>query len=106
MHRLFPEKLVTIITTDVLEQRLVASVRKRGASGYTIVRARGAGSSGEQSGMLSVDTNIKLHVIVPPAKLPGLLDDLDALMRKRHHLTVYVSDVSVLGPEKYEAPLG
>jgi hypothetical protein len=34
------------------------------------------------------------------------LDNLDALMRKGHHLTMYVSDVSVLGPEKYEAPLG
>jgi hypothetical protein len=106
MHRLFPEKLVTIITTDVLEDRLVASVRKRGASGYTIVRARGAGSSGEQSGMLSIDTNMKLHVIVPPSRLSGLLDDLDGLMRKGHPLTVYVSDVSVLGPEKFEAPLG
>jgi len=106
MHRLFPEKLVNIITTDVLEDRLVAMVRNRGASGYTIVRARGAGSSGEQSGMLSIDTNIKLHVIIPVARLSDLLDDLDALMRKGYHLTVYVSDVSVLGPEKYEAPLG
>ena len=106
MHRLFPEKLVNIITTDVLEDRLVALLRSRGASGYTIVRARGAGSSGEQSGMLSIDTNIKLHVIIPEARLSGLLDDLDALMRKGYHLTVYVSDVAVLGPEKYEAPLG
>ena len=105
MHRLFPEKLVTIITTDVLEERLVTSVRKRGASGYTILRASGAGSSGEQSGMLSVDTNMKLHVVLPPARMTGLLDDLEALMRKGHPLTVYVSDVSVLGPEKYDAPL-
>jgi hypothetical protein len=34
------------------------------------------------------------------------LDDLEALIRKGYHLTVYVSDVSVLSPEKYEAPLG
>jgi hypothetical protein len=106
MHRLFPEKLVNIVTTDVLEDRLVTIVRNRGASGYTIVRARGAGSSGEQSGMLAIDTNIKLHVIVPAARLSGLLDDLEALIRKGYHLTVYVSDVSVLSPEKYEAPLG
>ena len=84
----------------------MALLRSRGASGYTIVRARGAGSSGEQSGMLSIDTNIKLHVIIPVERLSGLLDDLDALMRKGYHLTVYVSDVAVLGPEKYEAPLG
>jgi hypothetical protein len=105
MHRLFPEKLVTIITNDVLEDRLVACVRNRGASGYTILRARGAGSGGEQSGMLAIDTNIKFHVILPPERLSGLLDDLERLMLKGHHLTVFVSDVSVLGPEKFEAPL-
>ncbi|MCG6969315.1 MAG: transcriptional regulator [Gammaproteobacteria bacterium] len=105
MHRLFPEKLVTIITSDVLEDRLVASVRNRGASGYTILRARGAGSSGVQSGMLDIDTNIKLHVIVPPQRLSGLLDDLERLMHKGYHMTVYVSDVSVLGPEKYETSM-
>lgn len=105
MHRLFPEKLVTIITSDVLEDRLVASVRNRGASGYSMQRVRGAGSSGEQSAILDVDANIKLHVILPQERLPGLLDDLEHLMRRGYHLTVYVSDVSVLGPEKYEAPL-
>lgn len=106
MHRLFPEKLVTIITTDVLEERLIAGARTNGASGYTIVRARGAGSSGEQSGMLSVDTNIKFHVIFPEERLSGFLDNLERLMKKGHHLTVYVSDVSVLGPEKFAEPLG
>jgi nitrogen regulatory protein PII len=105
MHRLFPEKLVTIITTDVLEDRLVASVRACGASGYTIVRARGAGSSGEQSGMLNFDTNIKFHVIVPSERLACLLDAIERLLRKGHHLTVYVSDVSVMRPEKFQSPL-
>ena len=105
MHRLFPEKLVTIITSDVLEDRLIASVRNCGASGYTILRARGAGSSGEQSGMLDIDTNIKLHVIVPPQRVSGLLDDLERLMRKGYHMTVFVSDVSVLGPEKFESSM-
>lgn len=105
MHRLFPEKLVTIITTDVLEDRLVSAIRKSGASGYTILRAQGAGSGGEQRGMLWIDTNIKLHVILPPQRLSGLLDALELLEQKGYHLTVYVSDVSVLGPEKYDTAL-
>jgi len=105
MHRLFPEKLVTVITSDVLEDRLVAAVRKRGASGYTLLRARGAGSEGLQSGMLWVDTNLLLKVIVPAERLAGLLDDLDALIARGHHLTVFVSDVTVLGHEKFERPL-
>ena len=105
MHQLYPEKIVTVITSDVLEEKLVAYVRKTGASGYTIVRARGAGSSGEQSGMLTIDTNIKMHVILPEEKLDKLLDDFERLLRKGHHLTVYVSDVSVMRPEKYRSPM-
>ena len=106
MHRLYPEKLVTVITSEVLEDHLVAAVRKRGASGYTLLRARGAGSEGLQSGMLWIDTNLLLKVILPPERLSGLLDDLDALIAKGHHLTVFVSDVAVLGHEKFERPLG
>ncbi|UCE88593.1 MAG: transcriptional regulator [Pseudomonadota bacterium] len=105
MHRLFPQKLLTIITLDVLEQRLIEMVRRRGASGYTVVKAYGAGSSGEVSGELDVDTNIKFHVVVPQGRMPGMLDDVEEMVREGHHLTVYVSDVAVLGPEKFETPL-
>jgi hypothetical protein len=105
MHRLVPEKLVTVIASDVLEDRLVAAVRNRGASGYTLVRARGAGSDGLQSGNLDADTNLMLKLILPPELVSGLLDDFEALIRKGYHLTVFVSDVSVLGHEKFERPL-
>ena len=105
MHRLFPQKLLTIITTDTLEIRLVNIVRNRGASGYTIVRAHGAGSSGEVSGELDVDTSIKFHVIVPQGRMSAMLDDVEALINEGKHLTVFVSDVAVLGPEKFEQPL-
>lgn len=105
MHRLFPQKLLTIITLETLEERLVEVVRKRGTSGYTIVKATGAGSSGEISGELDVDTNIKFHVIVPQGRMSGMLDDIEELLREGHHLTVFVSDVAVLGPEKFEEPM-
>jgi hypothetical protein len=105
MHRLFPQKLLTIITLEALEERLVDTVRKRGASGYTIVKARGAGSSGEVSGELDVVTSIKFHVIVPQGRMSGMLDDVEELLREGHHLTVFVSDVAVLGPEKFETPM-
>jgi hypothetical protein len=73
MHRLVPEKLVTVIASDVLEDRLTATVRNRGASGYTLVRARGAGSDGLQSGNLDADTNLMLTLILPPDRCPGCL---------------------------------
>jgi hypothetical protein len=105
MHRLFPQKLLTIVTLELLEDRLVEIVRKRGASGYTIVKATGAGSSGEFSGELDIETSIKFHVIVPMGRMSGMLDDVEELLREGHHLTVFVSDVAVLGPEKFEKPM-
>jgi hypothetical protein len=89
----------------VLENRLVAIMKKRGVSGYTLIRARGAGAAGLQTGMLDVDTNLQLKVILPPARLSPLLDDLSALLAQGHHLIVFVSDVSVLRAEKFEQPM-
>jgi hypothetical protein len=105
MHNLTPEKLITIITTDVLEDQLIAKAKKCGVSGYTIQRARGGGSSGIQSGMLDIDTNITFSVVVPVERLDNLLDGLQELINRRYHLTVYVSDVSVLRPDKFTMPL-
>lgn len=105
MNRLHNRKLVTIVTIDGLESRLVDCVRRNQASGYTIVRARGAGSSGEVSGLLDIDTNIKFHVIMAEEKIPGLLTDIEQLMNKGYHLTLYVSDVTVMFPEKFDLPL-
>ena len=69
------------------------------------MKATGAGSSGEVSGELDVDTSIKFHVIVPQGRMSDMLDDVEELIHEGHHLTVFVSDVAVLAPEKFEAPL-
>jgi nitrogen regulatory protein PII len=79
--------------------------RKRGTSGYTIVPARGAGSRGEQTG-LDFDANILVKVILPADHLDALLDDIKRLMAKGHHLTVFVSDVAVITPDKFTRPFG
>lgn len=44
MYSLFAQKLLAIITTDALQERLANVECKHGASGYTIVRADGGGS--------------------------------------------------------------
>ncbi|WP_299436423.1 hypothetical protein [uncultured Rhodospira sp.] len=103
MVDLYPEKLISIITTSALEERLVRIFRERGTSGYTIVPARGAGSRGEQSG-LDFDANILVKVILPADRLDPVLDDLKRLLGRGHHLTVFVSDVAVITPEKFTRP--
>jgi hypothetical protein len=103
MADLYPEKLITIITTSMLEKRLVGIFRERGTSGYTIVPARGAGARGEQTGM-DFDANILVKVVLPTDRMAPVLDDLQRLIGQGHHLTIYIGDVEVIRPEKFTKP--
>jgi len=38
-------------------------------------------------------------VIVPAGRMSGMLDDLEDLLRAGEHITAFVADVAVLGPE-------
>jgi len=106
MVMLYPEKLLTIITIDSIEESLLCSFRTYGVSGYTILRARGAGSSGVQDDISGFDsTNIMVKVVIPPERLEKLLESLNRKIQKGYHLTVFVSDVEVMRPEKFNKPL-
>jgi len=105
MVNLFPEKLLTIITIDLMEEKLVQSFKKYGVSGYTILRARGEGSSGQPSDMSGFDANILVKVILPEERLDGLLGSLERKIRKGYHMTVFIADVQVMTPEKFDKTL-
>lgn len=96
MRRLEQKKLLTIITARELEKMIIEAVRRRGVGGYTVVQASGAGASGIQSGMLDVDSNILIYIILSEARLVSVLDDLDGMMRRGHRLKAIVSDISIL----------
>lgn len=101
MITLYPEKLLTIITNDSMEARLVEMFKKYGVSGYTMLRVGGEGSSGLQSDMTGFDANILAKVIVTPEQLGVLLESIERKLRKGYHLTVYVTDVQVITPGKF-----
>lgn len=90
------KKLLTIVTARELEKMIVEVARRRGVGGYTIVPASGAGASGIQSGMLDVDSNILIYIILSEARLLTLLEDLDDMMRRGHRLKAIVSDIAIL----------
>ena len=46
--------------------------------------------------MLDIDSNVLLYVILSEERVSTLLDDLERLMHKGHHLKVFVSDVGLL----------
>ncbi len=105
MIALYPQKLLNIITIDSMEDRLVESFHKYGASGYTILRARGEGASGLQADISGFDANIMVKVIVPEERLSAILESLERKILKGYHLTVFITDVQVMTPEKFAKPL-
>jgi len=105
MANLYPHKLVNIITMDVLQDKLREMFRRHGVSGYTIIRVRGEGASGESAGTMDFEASIMIKVIVPEEKLQRLLDGLQRQIDKGYRLTIFVSDVDVMSPEKFANPL-
>jgi len=96
MRRLEQKKLLTIITARELEKMIIEAARRRGVGGYTVVQASGAGASGIQSGMLDIDSNILIYIILSEQRLITLLDDLEGMMARGHRLKAIVSDISIL----------
>lgn len=103
MVALYPEKMVTIITNDTMEQPLVEAFRRYGVSGYTVLQARGEGASGVSADMTGFDANILVKVVLPESSLQRLLEKLQRMIAKGYHLTVFVSDVQVINPDKFAA---
>lgn len=96
MRRLEQKKLLTIITARELEKMIIEVARERGVGGYTVVQASGAGASGIQSGMLDVDSNILIYIILSEQRLITLLDDLEGMMVRGYRLKAIVSDIAIL----------
>lgn len=96
MRRLEQKKLLTIITARELEKMIIDTARRHGVGGYTVVQASGAGASGIQSGMLDIDSNILIYIILSEQPLIKLLDELENMMRRGHRLKAIVSDISIL----------
>ncbi len=98
-----PMKLINIVANAALEERLSDIAEAQAASGYTVLDARGAGSAGLQTGALEGGSNILFILIVPAAKLDEVLADIERLMKRGHHLAVFITDTQVLRREKFSS---
>lgn len=88
--------LITIICEAVLQDRLENLLKKLGASGYTIIQARGAGGHGRRMGDIAgYNTNIEVKTIVAPELSEQLVDDLKAF-RQDHALIAFRQNVDGL----------
>lgn len=95
------KKLVTIITEAALEDNLRNELPGLGATGYTIVNARGRGSRGVRDAGWSTSGNIRVEVVCDPEIAVRIAAHLRDRYYENFAMITYMSDVEVLRAEKF-----
>lgn len=94
-------KLLTVVTESVLEQMLCDELIELGASGYTVVNARGRGSRMIREAGWSSDSNIRIEVICEENTADRIIKHLRERYYEHYAMILYISDIAVLRPEKF-----
>ncbi len=100
--RMHPIQLVTIIAEPSLEGRLTAELRALGATGYTVLEGRGAGTRGGSRGIDLPGANVRIETLVPPAVAERIVEHLAQHYFADYSLAAYVTDVAVVRTAKYD----
>lgn len=93
--------LLTIITEAALESVLIKDLERLGVRGYTITDARGKGSRGMRDAAWGESSNIRVEVVCDAAVVEAIAAHLQARYYDDYGMILFVSDVSVLRPEKF-----
>lgn len=93
-------QLLTIIAEAVLEERLVADVKRLGARGYSLGHVTGEGATGRRT----VDwagPSVRLESVVTEAVASAILDHLAAEYFPHYAVVAWVGTVHVARPERF-----
>lgn len=93
-------KLVTIITERILEDRLLRTIVKLGARGYTLTQATGKGSRGVRASEWE-GPDTRIETLVSPSVAEAIVANLAENFFEHYAVIVYVQDAEVVRGEKY-----
>ena len=99
-HRI---RLVTIVAEPALEARLTAEARALGASGFTVIEARGEGTRHGSRGVEVPGSNVRIEMLVPDAVARRVVDHLAAHYFADYSIVAWVADVDVVRTAKFHA---
>lgn len=94
------QKLIQIITSNTLEDRVKKIFKKVGISGFTFFYVSGEGDSGVQSGHFDADSNILFMVMVNEDQYDLMSDELMKDVKKGYHYFMFSLNAEVLTPSK------
>lgn len=93
-------KLVTIVAEPVLEHRLIADLKRLGATGWTILEGRGEGSRGRRASEVP-GANVRIETVVTAAVADRIVAHVASQYFPNYAVIAFVSDVAVVRGEKY-----
>lgn len=93
-------RLVTIIVEHVLEQRIIADLRRLGARGYTVSEVHGEGTRGVHASAWQ-GANLKFETLVPEVVADRILEHIAAAYFHDYAVVAYVTTVEVVRSAKF-----
>lgn len=93
-------KLVTIVTERILEDRLLRTLEKLGAKGYTITQATGKGSRGVRASEWE-GPDTRIETIVSPKVADAIVGYIAENFFEHYAVVVHMHDTEVVRGEKY-----
>lgn len=96
------EKMLQVITSSGLEERIKRILGQSGVSGYTLFDVRGAGETGYHSNEIAGDGNVMFMVVLPETQIETLVEKLEVFEKQGHHLLIFASDIAVLTRSKLD----
>ncbi len=93
-------KKMTIVAERVLRDKLIALIRKEGATGYTLAAVEGEGSRGVRASEFE-GRNVQIETIVSAETATRIFDRLAERYLEAYAVIAYTSDVEVLRGSKF-----
>jgi len=95
-----PMTLVTIVTEGLLKEKIIALLRRNGATGFTITRSEGEGSRGVRARDFE-GPNLKFECIVSKEAGVAILDEVGETYFANYSMIAWLTDVLVARDTKF-----
>jgi nitrogen regulatory protein P-II 2 len=100
MKNITPMKLVTIVTENLLKEKVIVLLKQHACTGFTISRVDGQGSRGVRASDWE-GPNLKIESIVSVETGEAILEDLSERYFDNYSMVAWLSDAQVLRGEKF-----
>lgn len=96
-----PIQLITIISLDVLEERLIEDIKALGVKGYTVSEAHGEGLSLRRDDNWE-GRNIRIEILASPELTEKIFSLLQKDYFPKYKMIAFSHEVNVLRKEKFQ----